>query len=121
MVEGMWIRAIACHTGARELSDIVVMIDDAAPKPGKRGRTGSGRLEDRPMSKRVPLPAQVAAIYRATRELEALYPQRKFTPDGHLVGSIGEVVAAEALGLTLYRCPVLGTTRTTPTAMCKSR
>ena len=54
------------------------------------------------MSKRVPLPAQVAAIYRATRELEALYPQRKFTPDGHLVGSIGEVVAAEALGLTLH-------------------
>jgi hypothetical protein len=31
-----------------------------------------------------------------------LYPGRKFTPDGHLVGSIGEVVAAEALGLTLY-------------------
>jgi hypothetical protein len=35
-------------------------------------------------------------------ELEALYPGRKFTPDGHLVGSIGEVVAAEALGLTLH-------------------
>jgi hypothetical protein len=35
------------------------------------------------------------------KDLEALYP-RKFTPDGHLVGSIGEVVAAEALGLTLY-------------------
>lgn len=31
-----------------------------------------------------------------------MYPGRKFTPDGHLVGSIGEVVAAEALGLTLY-------------------
>jgi hypothetical protein len=34
--------------------------------------------------------------------LEAKYHPRKFTPDGHLVGSIGEVVAAEALGLTLY-------------------
>lgn len=41
-------------------------------------------------------------IYKATAELSALYPGRPFTPDGHLVGSIGEVVAAEALGLTLY-------------------
>ena len=37
-------------------------------------------------------------------ELDELYKsfKRKFTPDGHLVGSIGEVIAAEALGLTLY-------------------
>ena len=48
------------------------------------------------------MPAPVARIYEATAELEALYPGRKFTPDGHLVGSIGEVIAAEALGLTLY-------------------
>jgi hypothetical protein len=41
-------------------------------------------------------------IYKATAELALLYPGRPFTPDGHLVGSIGEVVAAEALGLTLY-------------------
>ncbi len=54
------------------------------------------------MTKRVPLPKPVACIYKATAELEALYPGRKFTPDGHLVGSIGEVIAAEALGLTLY-------------------
>jgi hypothetical protein len=44
----------------------------------------------------------VAAIYRATAELAALYPGRPFTPDGHLVGSIGEVVAAQALSLTLH-------------------
>jgi hypothetical protein len=54
------------------------------------------------MNRRVKLPPPVAAIYRAVAELEALYPDRKFTPDGHLVGSIGEVVAAEALGLTLH-------------------
>jgi hypothetical protein len=54
------------------------------------------------MTKRIPLPEPVARIYKATAELEALYPGRKFTPDGHLVGSIGEVIAAEALGLTLY-------------------
>jgi len=52
--------------------------------------------------KRIKLPEAVAQIYRAVEELEALYRPRKFTPDGHLVGSIGEVLAAEALGLTLY-------------------
>jgi len=54
------------------------------------------------LTARLKLPAPVAAIYRAVHELEAAYPGRKFTPDGHLVGSIGEVVAAEALGLRLY-------------------
>lgn len=54
------------------------------------------------MNKKIKLPAPVATIYRAVAELEARYSPRKFTPDGHLVGSIGEVVAAEALGLTLY-------------------
>ena len=51
--------------------------------------------------KKIPLPKPVADIYRAVAELEVHYG-RKFTPDGHLVGSIGEVIAAEALGLTLY-------------------
>jgi hypothetical protein len=37
----------------------------------------------------------------AVRELESLYPGRRFTMDGHLVGSIGEVLAAELYGLTL--------------------
>jgi hypothetical protein len=50
----------------------------------------------------VRLPKPVADIYRAVKQLEADYPGRKFTPDGHLVGSIGEVVAAMALHLTLY-------------------
>ena len=53
------------------------------------------------LTARLKLPAPVAAIYRAVHELEAAYPGRKFTPD--LVGSIGEVVAAEALDLNLYR------------------
>jgi Family of unknown function (DUF6998) len=54
------------------------------------------------MMRRLKLPEPVAKIYRAVAELEARYAPRKFTPDGHLVGSIGEVVAAEALDLTLY-------------------
>jgi hypothetical protein len=53
---------------------------------------------------RVKLPEPVAAIYKAVEALNAKYHHygRKFTPDGHLVGSIGEVIAAEALNLTLY-------------------
>lgn len=54
------------------------------------------------------LPTPVAAIYEAVAELEKLYPGRKFTPDGHLVGSIGEVIAAEALGLELYPASYAG-------------
>lgn len=34
----------------------------------------------------------VQRLYRITSELEELYPGRHFTPDGHMVGSIGEVL-----------------------------
>jgi hypothetical protein len=53
-------------------------------------------------SRTIALPAQVATIYCAVDELSRLFPGRPFTPDGHMVGSIGEVIAAEAFGLTLY-------------------
>jgi len=46
-------------------------------------------------TRKINLPPPVAAIYRAVRDLEARYTLRRFAPDGHLVGSIGEVVAAE--------------------------
>ena len=51
--------------------------------------------------KYISVPAPVRKIYEAVAELEKLYRQRKFTPDGHLVGSIGEVIAAEAFNLEL--------------------
>ena len=35
-------------------------------------------------------------------ELEAEFPGRHFTLDGHLVGSIGEVMAAYYYGIELY-------------------
>ncbi|WP_155957859.1 DUF6998 domain-containing protein [Fodinicurvata sediminis] len=40
-------------------------------------------------------------LYEASSELETLFPGRKFTLDGHLVGSIGEVVAAYMFDLEL--------------------
>lgn len=44
---------------------------------------------------------KIQELYAITTELEQLYPGRKFTPDGHLVGSIGEVLVAEHYNLTL--------------------
>ena len=43
----------------------------------------------------------IRELYKITAELEEKYPGRRFTPDGHLIGSIGEVYAAEKYGLTL--------------------
>jgi hypothetical protein len=40
-------------------------------------------------------------LYTAADGLERIFPGRKFTLDGHLVGSIGEVVAAYMFDLTL--------------------
>lgn len=44
---------------------------------------------------------KIKELYKITNELEEEYPGRKFTVDGHLVGSIGEVIVAEHYGLTL--------------------
>lgn len=46
------------------------------------------------------LPAPVAELYRAIEKLQNAYG-RKFTLDGHVLGSIGEVVAQEAFGFEL--------------------
>lgn len=48
------------------------------------------------------------ALYDASEGLEALFPGRKFTLDGHLVGSVGEVVAAYMFGLDLMPASTLG-------------
>lgn len=40
-------------------------------------------------------------LYDASEGLERLFPGRKFTLDGHLVGSVGEVVAAYIFDLDL--------------------
>jgi hypothetical protein len=48
------------------------------------------------------VPELVRRLYLLVAEFEALFPGRKFTPDGHLVGSIGEVIAAHRYDLSLY-------------------
>ena len=44
---------------------------------------------------RIKLPAAVKKLYEAVEELEKEY-DRPFTIDGHLMGSIGEVLARQA-------------------------
>jgi hypothetical protein len=45
--------------------------------------------------------AQVKLIYQAVKELEGMFPGRPFTPDGHMVGSLGECLVADAYDLEL--------------------
>lgn len=44
---------------------------------------------------------EIQKLFEITRNLEREFPGRKFTIDGHLVGSIGEVIVAENYGLEL--------------------
>lgn len=43
----------------------------------------------------------VKDLYTTVKELEAMFPGRHFTPDGHMVGSIGECLVADAYNLEL--------------------
>jgi hypothetical protein len=43
----------------------------------------------------------LGALYSASDGLEEVFPGRKFTLDGHLVGSVGEVIAAYMFNLSL--------------------
>ena len=47
------------------------------------------------------IPTIIRELYSLVHRLEYLFPGRKFTPDGHLVGSIGEVLAASKYRLEL--------------------
>ncbi len=43
----------------------------------------------------------VKQLYSTVSELETMFPGRHFTPDGHMVGSLGECLVADAFGLEL--------------------
>ncbi len=47
-------------------------------------------------------------LYDASEGLERMFPGRKFTLDGHLVGSVGEVVAAYIFDLDLFTASTIG-------------
>jgi len=54
------------------------------------------------------VPELVRRLYALVCEFESLFPGRAFTPDGHLVGSIGEVMSAYRYNLTLHRASSTG-------------
>lgn len=47
------------------------------------------------------IPGIISKLYTLVTDLEEQFPGRHFTPDGHLVGSIGEVLAAFHYNLEL--------------------
>jgi hypothetical protein len=51
---------------------------------------------------------ELEKLYDASARLEAMFPSRKFTLEGHLVGSIGEVVAAYMFDLDRDRASTQG-------------
>lgn len=48
----------------------------------------------------------IRSLFEIVGELEQRNQGRRFTLDGHLVGSIGETIAAKQYGLTLYKASV---------------
>lgn len=50
----------------------------------------------------------VSELHAVVDRLEELYPGRRFTPDGHLVGSIGEVTAATLFDVALLTASSVG-------------
>lgn len=53
------------------------------------------------------IPGVVKRLYELVSELEAAFPGRPFTPDGHLVGSLGEVLASHYYDLDLLPCSMI--------------
>ena len=45
---------------------------------------------------------KIKQLYEISAELERLFPGRHYTPDGHMIGSIGEVLEASYYGLELF-------------------
>lgn len=59
----------------------------------------------------------VKKLYAVVEELELMFPGRHFTPDGHMVGSLGECLVADAYGLTLKAASNKGYDAVTPSGM----
>jgi hypothetical protein len=53
-------------------------------------------------------PEIIKQIYGLVAELENMFEERHFTPDGHMVGSIGEALAAHYYGLQLLKASTKG-------------
>lgn len=61
--------------------------------------------------------ALVERLYATVNELENMFPGRHFTPDGHMVGSLGECLVADAYNLELKAASNKGYDAVTNTGM----
>jgi len=61
--------------------------------------------------------ALVKQLYATVNELEAMFPGRYFTPDGHMVGSLGECLVADAYNLELKTASNKGSDAVTETGL----
>lgn len=59
----------------------------------------------------------VQQLYSTVEELEEMFPRRHFTPDGHMVGSIGECLVADAYGLELMNASNKGYDALSPSGL----
>jgi len=59
----------------------------------------------------------VTQLYATVSELEVMFPGRHFTPDGHMVGSLGECLVADAYNLELKTASNKGCDAVTKTGM----
>ena len=64
------------------------------------------------------IPKLIRELYHVVSALETLFPGRHFTLDGHLVGSIGEVLAAHYYELKLLPASAIGHDATTQDGVC---
>lgn len=49
-------------------------------------------------------PELIRELYQTVARLGEMFPDRPFTPDGHMVGSLAECFAEYYYGLNLYEC-----------------
>lgn len=74
---------------------IVPRLDATRPTVGKPTNVTRDQLRE--------VSELLASLYVIVGRLEELFPGRKFTPDGHLVGSIGEIIASQMFDLKLLK------------------
>ena len=67
-------------------------------------RTLLSQPRRKPASRMEEVPVLIGDLIKTTQRLNSLFEGRPFTPDGHLVGSIGEVVAEFVYDLRLEPC-----------------
>ena len=54
------------------------------------------------------VPRLIRELYEIVNQFEAIFEGRHFTPDGHLVGSIGEALASHYYGVKLTKASTAG-------------